>query len=269
MGLWGDMKICRIKALGIEISVPREWSLAAREPIETPFGQEIVFRCGEHEQFNIQIGPSFSQSREEIERDFRRYALGKHYTDLDLGRIVVGDSEHVWARYLMGTGDWAKKYLIVFGSTEYDMTASCFGNHVLAERERIWDRAVESFRLTAPASPRRATGSLDRMREAGACFEKGYSHFGAGRYWDALQQYEQGTLASGEFPWNYFGRAMTLMHMIEIGAMPESKIGLALALADKDVQNCLLICPNERDYRDALRVIREYQEKHENAKHRS
>ena len=122
---------------------------------------------------------------------------------------------------------------------------------------------------SAPAKPRRATGFLDRMREAGACYEKGYSHFRAGRYWNALQQYEQGTLVSGEFPWNYFGRAMTLMHMIEIGAMPESKIGLALALAVKDVQNCLLICPNERDYKDALRVIREYRKKHENAKHRS
>jgi tetratricopeptide (TPR) repeat protein len=263
------MKTWRIKALGIEISVPREWSLATREPIETPFGQEVVFRCVEHEQFNIQIGPSFSHSLEEIEREFRRYALGKHYTALEFGRIVVGDSEHVWARYLMGTGDWAKKYLIVFGSTEYDITASCFGDQVVAQREGVWDRAVESFRLTASAKPRSATSFLDQMREAGACYEKGYSHFRAGRYWQALQQYEQGTLVSGEFPWNYFGKAMTLMHMIEIGAMPESKIRLALALADKDVQTCLLICPNERDYKDALRVIREYRKKHENAKHRS
>jgi hypothetical protein len=58
------MKTWRINALGIEISVPREWSLAAREPVETPFGQEIVFLCAEHEQFNVQIGPSLSQSLE-------------------------------------------------------------------------------------------------------------------------------------------------------------------------------------------------------------
>jgi hypothetical protein len=269
VSFWEDMKIWRIKALGIEISVPREWSLAAGVPIETPFGQEIVFRCGDHEQFNIQIGPSFSHSLDEIEHEFKRHALGKHYTDLEFGRIVVGDSEHVWSRYLMGTGDWAKKYLIVFGSTEYDITASCFGDQVVAQREGIWDKVVESFRLTEPAKPRSVPSFLDRMREAGACFEKGYSHFRACRYWQALQQYEQGTLVSGEFPWNHFGRAMTLMHMIEVGAMPESKIGLALALADKDVQACLLIFPNEQDYKDTLRVIREYREKRENAEHQS
>jgi len=149
------------------------------------------------------------------------------------------------------------------------MTASCFGDQVIARRERIWDKAVESFRLTASVKPRSATGFLALMREAGACYEEGYNCFRAGRYWNALQQYEKGILVSGEFPWNYFGRAMTLMHMIEIGAIPESKIGLALALADKDVQSCLLICPNERDYKDALRVIREYRKKQRNAKLRS
>ena len=106
------------------------------------------------------------------------------------------------------------------------------------------------------------------MREAAACFEKGYSHFVADRYWKALEKYEQGTLVSGEFPWNYFGRAMTLMQMIEIGAMPESKIGLALGLAEKDVRQCLLLCPGEQDYQDMLRVILEHRKKHEVGKHR-
>ena len=262
------MRTWRIKALGIEISVPPEWSLAALEPTKTPFGYEIGFRCGGQEQFNIQVGPSFSHSLEEIEREFRRYALGRHYSNLKFGRIVVGESEHVWARYLMGTGDWAKKYLIVFGATEYDITASCFGDEVLAERERTWDRAVRSFQIKAPTRRSKATSLPDRMREAAACFEKGYSHFVADRYWKALEEYEQGTLVSGEFPWNYFGRAMALMQMIEIGAMPESKIGLALGLAEKDVRQCLLLCPGEQDYQDMLRVILERRKKHEVGKHR-
>ena len=75
--------------LGFELDVPKNWLFPREEAIETLFGEAVVFYCGPAENFNIEIGQSFSESLEQIEREFRRYTLGRQYTGLEFGRIAV------------------------------------------------------------------------------------------------------------------------------------------------------------------------------------
>ena len=138
--------------LGIEIDVPENWLIPGGEAIKTQFGDAIIFYCGFEENFNIEIGQSFSKSLEHIEEEFRRYTQGRKYTTIEFGRILVGNQEHVCARYRMGAEDWAKKYLLVFGEIEYDITANCFDQKSFVERERTWDSIVKSFRITTRLS---------------------------------------------------------------------------------------------------------------------
>lgn len=99
-------------------------------------------------------------------------AQNMEYTDLEFGRISVGGREHVWARYQMTPGIWAKQYLIVLGGIGYAITASCKGTS-LAQREKVWDAIAASFRLLSPVDgPVTASGetyrdvrTADKMRE--------------------------------------------------------------------------------------------------------
>ncbi len=256
------MKAYRNKQLGFEIAIPKEWSLPRGEAIKTPFGESIGFGCGVDENFNFQIGWSIPEPIDQTEHEFRRYAQEKHYTELELGRITVGDRDHVWARYRMGTGDWAKKYLINFGETEYAITANCFDQHKFVERENIWDAIVMSFRLILPVKPHKTTNVLERMKQAAQFAERGQSYFKSGNYQKALEQFEKGKMVTHEFTWNFLGASMTIMQMIETGAIPEDQMAMAIAKAEKDLQACLLISPREQDYLNALQGIQDFKKKH-------
>jgi len=257
------LKTYRNTQLGIEIDVPENWLIPSGEATKTPFGESIIFYCGTDENFNIEIGPSFSEALDQIEREFRRYAQGRQYTALEFGKILVDNKDHLYARYRMGSEDWAKKYMIVAGKTEYDMTANCFAQQTFAEREAVWDTIVKSFRLIAPIAPRETTDIFDRIYQAATTFEKGYGYFRSGHFQQALEQFEKGKTITHEYPSNFFGVSMTLMQMIEVGAIPEDQIRLTVRNAEKNLEICLLISPKEQDYVEAMKVIQEFKKIHD------
>ena len=67
---------------------------------------------------------------------------------MELGRFIVEGKEHVWARYYMWGGVWTKKYMLVFGGTEYAITATCLNEKLLLEMEKGWDAIANSFRIS-------------------------------------------------------------------------------------------------------------------------
>lgn len=92
-----EMKTYRNEQHGFEIDVPETWNLPKGDAIKTPFGESIAFGCDTNEDFNFQIGQSTPESLDQPEREFRRYAQVKQYSGLELGRIAVGDGNHIWA----------------------------------------------------------------------------------------------------------------------------------------------------------------------------
>jgi len=144
----GEMKTYRDERHGFEIDVPTEWLPPIQVAVEG-----LKFNCNFNEAFNIQMGPMISEtSLYDTESEFKRYAHAKGYTALELGRTTAQGKDHIWARYHMGNRDWTKKYMIVFGETEYAITATCFDQQEFLEKERIWDEIVASFRLLTPIS---------------------------------------------------------------------------------------------------------------------
>ena len=146
------MKTYQDEKLGFAMDVPDEWLLPAFGAARTPVGESVVFGCGYFEAFNLQIGllnpePSAGQT----ENEFRQYVQGNNFSSLEFGRLVVSGKEHIWARYYVGGGRWNKKYLVVLNGVEYAITATCFYQNRLLEREQVWDAVVASFRLLAPA----------------------------------------------------------------------------------------------------------------------
>ena len=57
-------------------------------------------------------------------------------------------------------------------------------------------------------------------------YEIGNGFFQSGRYKEALEQFEKGKLLTNKFPGNFFGVSMTIMQMIEVGAIPKDQIPL-------------------------------------------
>ncbi len=55
---------------------------------------------------------------------------------------------------------------------------------------------------------------------------------------------------------------MTIMHMIVTGAIPEDDILMSLDKAEENIDACLRIAPEERDYLNAQREIREFKKRH-------
>ena len=262
------MKTYRNEQLGFEINVPEQWSLPTGGALSTPFGESISFGCGPNEAFNFQIGLLIPETLlDETEREFKRYAQEKGYTELELGRVGVGGKDHVWARYGMGFGDRTKKYMIVFGETEYAITATCFDQKAFAEREKIWDAIIATFRLP-PKTKTRSVGDVEGMFQAAQFFELGSSYFRSGRYQEALEQFERGKLLTRKYPWNFFGVCATTMQMIEIEAISEDQIALHLEKAEKNLDQCLRIAPTEQDYLAVKNKIRELREKHHSADHK-
>lgn len=144
------MKTYRNAELGIEMDVPEAWSLPPFGASHTPFGESIVFGCNYFEAFNLQIGPLDPEpSPEQTETEFRRYIQNNNYSSLGLGRIRVEGKEHVWGRYYLAGGKWSKKYRVILSGIEYAMTATCYYQKMLLEREQVWDTVVTSFHQRA------------------------------------------------------------------------------------------------------------------------
>lgn len=180
------IKTYRNEEAGIEIDVPEEWLLA---PIPSGSPKDsFQFGCLD-EAFNFEIGPLFPERLlEYTELEFRLYAQNKGYTDLEFGRIMVGGREHVWARYhiqdMMGNR-WNKKYIIVFGGTEYTITATCNDPQWLAQREKDWDAIVKSFRLMKSREQAVRAQKARRRDVAGPLYEKAYEAVAEGHYSEA------------------------------------------------------------------------------------
>jgi len=166
------MKTYRNEKLGFEIDAPDEWSPPKFGASQVPFGESIVFGCTYFEAFNFQIGLLCpEQSLEQTEKEFRGYVQRNNYSALEFGRIMVEGKEHIWARYYLGGGRWNKKYLLVLSGIEYAITATCFYQNMLLEREKIWDTVVGSFHmLTFPDSDNR----IETLRKATESFEANY-----------------------------------------------------------------------------------------------
>ncbi len=137
------MKTYRNERLGFRIDVPVEWALPVRAGSDG-----VIFRCGPGEDLNIIVGPLPSRSSmQDTERQFTQYAQERGYDDLELGRILVGGKNHIWARYRLERKLWYKKYLIVFGGMEYAITATCHDQWVSAQKDGVWDAMITTFRL--------------------------------------------------------------------------------------------------------------------------
>jgi tetratricopeptide (TPR) repeat protein len=175
------MKTYRDEGLGFEIDVPEEWSLPTRVAPDS-----LKFDGVLNETLNFAIGPLLPERLlEYTELEFRLYAHNKRYTDLEFGRISVGGRDHVWARYHMGHEVWTKKYMIVFGGIEYAITATCFDQQTFAEREKVWDAIVTSFRLRESRERSIRELQAQRRETAGPLYEKAYEAVAEGRYSEA------------------------------------------------------------------------------------
>jgi tetratricopeptide (TPR) repeat protein len=258
----GKVKTYRNEQLGFQIDIPEEWEVPSGAVSETPGGYSIIFDCSANEAFNLQIGSVIPQSLDQTNIEFEDFAQRKEYDELKTGRIVVEGQEHLWASYRMGARDRTKKYLLVFGETEYAVTATCFNQPAFAETEKVWDTVVTSFRPIGATAPRRITSKLERIYQAAQFAERGHGYFRAGRYQEALEQFEQGQLVTHEYAGNFLGAGMTLMQMVVTGATPANQIASTVERAEKNLQACLLIAPREPDYLDALRQIQDYKRKH-------
>jgi tetratricopeptide (TPR) repeat protein len=148
------MKTYRNEQLGFEIDIPAQWSFRTSDQIGRFLGKNhsLIFRCRSNEAFSFQISAlPLDSTLSQTENDFRQYAQENGYTKLGLGRFKVGDKEHVWARYYVGYGQWAKKYKITLCETDYTITATCLEQKLLLEMEKVWDEVAASFRLLTPA----------------------------------------------------------------------------------------------------------------------
>ncbi len=117
------MKTYHSDQLGFEIDIPDEWELAPNYSTSP----KVYFQLGCYtEAFNFEVDALFPERLlEYTEYEFRQYAHQNGFHELVFGRIFVGGKQHVCARYhvLDKMGErWNKKYMLVFGATEYAIT---------------------------------------------------------------------------------------------------------------------------------------------------
>ena len=142
------MKTFINERLGFKIDVPENWALPAFEATQTPFGETIDFGCEYFESFSLLVSRVVpEQSLEQTENEFRQVAQRSGYTSLIFGRLSFAGKEHIWARYYLGGGKWSKNYFIMMHGIAYTISAFCFYQNRLLEREQVWDTVVASFRL--------------------------------------------------------------------------------------------------------------------------
>ncbi len=155
----GGIKTYRNDRHGFEIDIPEDWSASDdAEIVERVLGPIPLtdphdsFQFGRRDEaFNFVINPlCLEPSLEDTEFEFTIYAQDHAFHDLKFGRITVGNREHVCAHYRIEDQlgiRWNKKYMIVFGGTEYSITGTCNTAECFANREQSWDTIVKSFRL--------------------------------------------------------------------------------------------------------------------------
>jgi tetratricopeptide (TPR) repeat protein len=108
-----------------------------------------------------------------------------------------------------------------------------------------------------------STAERHNIAEANNLFESGYSLFQAGRYPEALEKFERGKFFTNKVPGNYFGICMTLMQMVESGAISSTMIPFYLHRAEENIDECLRIAPTNVDYINSKKVILEYKKKYQ------
>jgi hypothetical protein len=149
----------RNEKYGFEIDLPEGWAITSgisRIPVilSNVFAHANIleeFSYGAKEYLNIvveQLQPEIPPDINDLLVTLR--AQDMNYTDLEFGRINIGDREHACACYVMNLKGWLKKYLIVLNGYGYALTASCRVEHRSPMTEETWDRIATSFRLLNP-----------------------------------------------------------------------------------------------------------------------
>lgn len=169
------MRTYRDKQAGFEVDLPSDWSLPTQ-------GTWQDISCQPDEGVDFLVGVHPPTHPEFIERQFEELAHSKGYVGLTVGRIAAAGGEHVWARFQMSGGRWAKKYVLVFGPTHYFLTFSAQSRSTLVRREPVWDALVRSFRLTPSAGEEMRALEMHRRRVAGDSYERAFEAVGRGDY---------------------------------------------------------------------------------------
>jgi hypothetical protein len=166
-----------------EIDLPADWSITrglARIPVvlsNVIMRANILeeFSCGPDQWLNIVVERMIPEPPPETnEMAFSLIAQDRNYTDLEFGRITVAGRLHAWARYVMLSRVWVKKYLIVLNGHGYAITASSSSQDKLPAYEKTWDCIATSLRLIGPVSDSiaalndtpSARRTLEKLREA-------------------------------------------------------------------------------------------------------
>jgi len=173
------MKTYQNEQLGFEIDLPEDWSLPTGGAVDD-------IRCRPDEAVDFAIVSQLPELLPDyFEREFTRRARDMGYTNLDFGRISVGGKEHVWARYHRGHGQWTKKYMLAFGGIQYVITTTGANQLTFAQREKVWDAMVSSFRLSEWREQDILNKKDHRRETAGHLYEMAYEAVAEGRYTEA------------------------------------------------------------------------------------
>ena len=105
-------------------------------------------------------------------------------------------------------------------------------------------------------------GERENILKAYHYYEIGNGSFRSGRYKEALEQFEMGKLLTSKFPGNYFGVSMTIMQMIEVGAISMDQFPFYLEKAEQNIDQCLRIAPTNPLYHRTKIIIGEYKKKY-------
>ncbi len=186
------MKTFHSEQLGFEIDIPDEWELAPNYSTSP----KVFFQLGCYaEAFNFEVGPLFPERLlEYTEYEFRQYAHQHSFHELVFGRIIVAGKQHVCAHYhvLDGQGErWNKKYMLVFGATEYAVTGTCNDPQYFARREKDWDAIISTFRLMAGPKFTEELMKARRAAAAGPLYALAYEAAGQSRYEEARSLLEE------------------------------------------------------------------------------
>ena len=249
------MKKYQNKRHGFEILIPTNWVPTNIPEINAPFGETILLYHSLNEALNMIIGIEVPElDMEQTEEHFNKFAKRRGYSIIDTGRINAGEKSHFCASYVQPNDIWTKKYMVVFDETEYAITATCPSKELFLEYEEKWDLIVETFKIIPHEKPT-PVNEREKVLNAGIYFEHGHSLYNAGKYEEAIEQFEKGKVLANYLPGNYFGITLTILEMIEKGLIPNNQIKQELIRAESNVKECLRIFPNEKDYLNIYKLI--------------